>query len=512
MQLNPLLFTDSYKLSHIFMYPDGLEYVQSNYTNRKSRIDGINHVVHFGLQAWLTDLTQNFEEFFRTPKSRVLRKYKQATETFVTPGFTIDHIAALWDLQYVPLRFSAPPEGTLMPIRVPSVIIESTHPEFAWLVNYIESDLSAGIWHPSTVATIAWSLRRLFDKAAEETSSTPEATDFQLHDFSYRGQVNREAAMSSGAAHLLSSMGSDGVPAVQWADWYYPGDNGLIGASVPATEHSVMCAGGRDGEFKTFERLLDLYPSGILSIVSDTWSLKTVITEFLPRLKDKIMARDGKLVIRPDSGNPADIVAGLNTDRDYMFEKALFENAPNATAFKQADEFYEKGAIEALWDIFGGTVNDKGFKELDSHIGLIYGDGMTHERITDINARLKRKEFASTNWVAGVGSYTYQMVTRDTFGSAVKATYVEVNGEGRNIQKDPETDDGTKKSATGKLAVLHTAQGVPYLVEQATDDQIAKSLLQPVWENGKFITLQSFANVRETLKRSTGILERAGVL
>jgi nicotinic acid phosphoribosyltransferase len=492
LRINPLLFTDSYKLSHRIMYPEGTEFVQSNYTNRKSRVDGINHVVNFGLQAWLKDLQEAYEGFFAADKEAVVKEYKDATSTFVSPGFDLSMVEDLHDLGYLPLRFSQVPEGTLVPISVPSVIIESTHKDFAWLVNYVESDLSAGIWHPSSVATIAWSLRRIFEKAARATGGAIEAVDFQLHDFSYRGQVNREAAMSSGAAHLTSFYGSDAVPAVQWVNYYYPGeDNGLIAASVPATEHSVMCAFGRADEIGAFKHQLDLFPTGILSIVSDTYSLRQVIEDFLPVLKEQIMGRDGKLVIRPDSGDPADIICG--TDREL-----------------HAKGFYEKGAIEALWDLFGGHINSKGYKVLDSHIGLIYGDGMFAARIEDINARLKSKGFASIDWVAGIGSWAYQMITRDTFGSAVKATYVEVNGEGRDIFKDPETDDGTKKSATGKLAVGTMADGTLYRIEKANAEQIARSVIQPVWQDGKFLKEYSFSEVRANVKRTTGILERNG--
>lgn len=496
--LNPLLATDSYKLSHVFMYPDGLEHVESNYTNRKSRVEGINHVVQFGLQAWLVELTESFERFFAADKATVVQEYKDAVATFVSPGFTLNHIEDLHDLGYLPVQFSAAPEGSLVPIGVPSILIKSTHKDFAWLVNYLESDLSAGIWHTSTSATLSWNIRRVFDKAAEATGGPAEAVDWQAHDFSYRGQVNREAAMSSGAAHLLSFTGSDAVPAVQWINHYYPGDNGLIAASVPATEHSVMCAGGEDDELETFRRLLKLYPSGILSVVSDTWDFFKVLTEYLPALKDEILARDGKLVIRPDSGDPADIICGT--------EKPLV-GGKSTTVYTSPEG---KGAIELLWETFGGTVNEKGFKELDSHIGLIYGDGMFEARIRDINARLKDKKFASTNWVSGLGSWFFQGTTRDSFGSAVKATFVIINGEPHNIQKNPKTDDGTKKSATGRLAVAHKADGTLYQIQGATDDQIKNSVLRPVWENGKFLVTSSFAEARAQLKRTTGILERNG--
>ncbi len=482
------------------MYPEGFTYGESNYTNRKSRIDGVNHAVNFGLQAWLTERQEAWERFFAAPKADVIKEYMDNISTFVSPGFSLQEVEDLHDLGYLPLQFSQVPEGTLVPIGVPSVLIKSTHEQFAWLVNYVESDLSAGIWHPSTVATIAWDLRRIFEKAARETGGAIEAVDFQVHDFSYRGQVNREAAASSGAAHLTSFYGSDGVPSVAWVNYYYPGDNGLIAASVPATEHSVMCAGGEQDELETFRRLLKQYPSGILSVVSDTWDFFKVLTEYLPLLKDEIMARDGKLVIRPDSGDPADIICGTGVPTNAHTENEDW-NTPET-----------KGAIELLWDTFGGTENEAGFRELDSHIGLIYGDGMFPARIKDINSRLKEKGFASIVWVAGIGSYAYQMVTRDTLGSAVKMTYAVVNGVGRNIQKNPKTDDGTKKSATGRLAVLHQANGNLYQIQKATDEQIENSVIQPVWENGKFLKKQSFAEIRANIKRTTGILERNGAI
>lgn len=508
--INPLLRTDSYKLSHKDQYVDGLEHVESNYTNRKSRIEGIDHVIQFGLQAWLTDLQEAYEMFFASDKETVMEEYRQNTATFVAPGFSIKELEDLHDLGYLPIQFSAVPEGTLVPIGVPSILIKSTHKDFAWLVNYLESDLSAGIWHPSTAATLSWNIRRVFDKAAKATGAPLEAVQWQGHDFSYRGQVNREAAMASGAAHLLSFTGSDVVPVVPWVNYYYPGDNGLIAASVPATEHSVMCAGGKEDEIETFRRLLKLYPEGILSIVSDTWDFWKVVTEYLPLLKDEIMARNGKLVIRPDSGDPADIICGTS---GYTLTNSVDGDATEHFShilYPEGTDPEGKGAIELLWEIFGGTVNEAGFRELDSHIGLIYGDGMYKERIEDINYRLKSKGFASTVWVAGLGSWFFQMNTRDTFSSAVKATYVEVDGEGREIFKDPATDDGTKKSAKGRLAVGNKADGTLYRIEGATDEEIKRSVLQPVWENGKFLKKYAYVDVRANVKRTTEILERNG--
>jgi nicotinamide phosphoribosyltransferase len=481
----PLLQTDAYKIDHRRQYPEGTEYVYSNYTNRGSRIPGVDEVVHFGLQAFLQDFCIDaFENFFEADEDKVANLYKNAIESIIGPNQVgEDHIRALHKKGYLPLRFCAVPEGTLVPIRVPSFTVENTDPEFFWLTNFIETVVSAYYWHPSTVATIAHQYRVVLEAAAIATGTPLEVVDFQLHDFSYRGQVGSEAAALSGLGHLLSFKGSDTLLAFDYARRFYNGKkNGMILGSVPATEHSVMCAGGMDDEFGTYDRLLDLYPSGIVSIVSDTWDLWKVINEILPQLKDKIMKRDGKVVIRPDSGDPADILCGT-----------LGPYSP----FGETSE--EKGLINLLWEHFGGTYNELGFKDLDVHIGAIYGDSITIERARSITERLADNGFASGNVVLGVGSYSYQYVTRDTFGSAMKATWVQVNGEGRAIQKSPVTDSGLKKSATGRLAVHADENGKLVLHENVSKEEEELSLLQPVWENGKFLKYQSLENVRAIL-------------
>lgn len=249
-------------------------------------------------------------------------------------------------------------------------------------------------------------------------------------------------------------------------------------------------------ERDTYERLLDLYPTGIVSVVSDTYDLWNVINSILPELKDKILARDGKLVIRPDSGDPADILCGLNTNANYLWD------GHNMSMGKPE----EKGVVELLWDLFGGTVNEKGYKELDPHIGAIYGDSITFERADDICQRLADKGFASSNVVFGVGSYTYQYVTRDTFGFAMKATYVEINGEGREIFKDPITDSGTKKSAKGRLAVLKDANTGDFILKDQLSAEELESLedlnwLRTVYLDGKFINPLSWQDVKANAGR-----------
>ena len=483
MSINPITLVDVYKFGHRRQYPDGTTRVYSNFTPRSSRVLGQNEVVFFGLQYFLQRylIDDVREDFFGLEKEYVLDKYQQRTESVLGKNNVgTDHIEALHDLGYFPLEFRALPEGTLCPLRVPMLTVENTHDDFFWLPNYIETLMSATLWMPCTSATTAYRLRTLLNQACEKTGGDPNFVQWQGHDFSMRGMAGLEAACLSGAGHLLSFSGTDTVPAIDFIETYYRNaEPGLIGASVPATEHSVMSAGGEDDEIGTFERLLALYPQGIVSIVSDTWDLWAVLTKILPALKDRIKARYGKVVIRPDSGNPADILCG--DPKAKPFDPARF------------------GVIQLLWEVFGGTTNSNGFKVLDPHIGAIYGDSIAYERAQEITQRLAANGFASTNIVFGVGSFSYQYATRDTYGFAMKATWARVNGEGRDLFKNPKTDDGVKKSARGRLSVVKDWNGKLAVNEQVTPTQEAMSLLQPVWRDGAFIRRQSFNEVRKTL-------------
>lgn len=345
--------------------------------------------------------------------------------------------------------------------------------------------MSAILWKPCTSATTAFHYRKRFTHYAEETVGGT-ALDFvywQGHDFSFRGMSGIEDACISAAGHLLSFYGTDTVPAIDFLEQYYSANSDLemVGGSVPATEHSVMCMGTEENEISTFERLItELYPKGIVSIVSDTWDFWQVITDFMPRLKSQILARDGKVVIRPDSGDPVKIIVG---DK---------EATPGSPEYK--------GAIECLWEVFGGNITQKGYKLLDPHIGLIYGDSINLGRQEAILNGLKEKGFASFNVVLGIGSFTYEYVTRDTYGFAMKATYGEVNGEGRNIFKSPKTDNGTKRSAKGLLAV-HQINDTLLLQDECTKETANTGLLKTVFENGRLIKDQSLSQIRERVNK-----------
>ena len=463
--LNAALLCDFYKTSHKDQYPDNTEFVFSTWTARSGKhAPNVKEVVAFGFQGFVKEYLIEFfnDNFFSRPKASVVLEYDRIIRNCLfVPNPDTKHIEDLHDLGYLPIKINALDEGTLVPFRVPMLTIENTDERFGWLTNYIETLSSTTLWKPATSASITRVYREILNEYAIETTGSIAGVEFQLHDFSMRGMSGLEDAARTGAGHLLSSVGTDTIPAIQYLEYYYNAnsDNELVGCSVPATEHSVMSAGQKDGEFETYRRLVeDIYKTGIISIVSDTWNLWDVITNTLPKLKDIIMARDGgpdsidKVVIRPDSGDPADIICGDPT-------------APIGSPER-------KGVIELLWDIFGGTTTDQGYKLLDSHIGAIYGDAITIERCRDISQRLKNKGFASTNIVYGVGSYTYQYQTRDTLGFAMKATSVTVNGVQRAIFKDPATDDGTKKSAKGRVMVLDNylaGTGLYYLDETNFD-------------------------------------------
>lgn len=493
MRIRPQNATDFYKTGHIVQYPDGTKLVYSNFTCRGDKyanvLPGFDHkVVVIGLQGickWLLrDLWD--EQFFKQPKDKVVAHYKRRMDTSLGPdAVNCDHIAALHDLGYLPVLIKALPEGSRADVRVPMWTIRNTIPEFYWVTNYLETQLSAEQWKPITSATTAYEYRRLLDRYAEETGAPPEFVLWQGHDFSARGMSGIYDGAQSGAGHLLSFFGTDTIAAIDYLEDYYGGESTFIGGSVPATEHSVMCLGGERGEVATIQRLLTaVYPKGIVSIVSDTWDFWHVITEVAAQLKPQIMARGpagpapGKTVFRPDSGDPVKIVCGD-------------PEAPNGSP-----QF--KGAVECLWDIFGGTTTAKGYRTLDSHVGLIYGDSINLDRANRILAGLKAKGFSSANIVFGIGSFTYQSVTRDSYGTAIKATFGKVGNEERAIYKNPKTDDGLKKSANGLLRV--EKEGDKFvLYDKQTWEQEAMGALEPVFLDGKVLRDESLATIRARL-------------
>lgn len=476
------------------MYPEGTEVVYSTWTPRTSRVKGVDYVINFGTQAFVKEFLMGIfrENFFNRPKAEVIEEYKFViSESLGDANPYTKHLEELWDLGYMPLSIKALPEGTKVPMRVPTMTVCNTDKRFFWLTNNIETLISCESWQAATSCTLAVEYKKMMDAAAAETA--PEMawfTALQGHDFSMRGMSSLRSAILSGMGHLAAGFkGTDTIPAIPAVRHYYGADitKGQVGTSVPATEHSIQCAYGDDMEY--LRRMLSVvHPDGVVSIVSDGYDFWDVMGRILPALKPEIMARKGspivdKVVIRPDSGDPVLIVCG----------------DPDATP----GSLEYKGAVEVLWDIFGGTESSTGYKLLDSHIGLIYGDAITLTRAKEIFERLKSKGFASTNVVLGIGSYTYQYNTRDTFGFAMKSTLCVINGVEKQIFKNPKTDDGTKKSQKGRVVVLKQGNSYTFADGFGLNDVVPGDQLVEIFRDGKLLVDQNFADIRARVAAHT---------
>ena len=564
--INPLLETDFYKTIHHLAYVPGLDFLVSYWTPRMTRIEGINKVVMFGLQGLIKEhLIDAFEKhFFGRPWDELEAEYKRViAHTMTEQASDTTEMKKLYDIGYLPIQIKAVAEGTRVNIKTPMFEISNTVKGFGWLVNYLETYISVNIWHPMTAATIAYKYREIVEKFFELTveNGIPSSA---CGDFSMRGMTSKDTAYKSSAGHLLSFTGTATIASIMWLEDFYNCDctKEVVGRGVPSTEHSVMSSYGREGEFECYRHLIeDVFKTGPLSMVSDTYDYWNVITNYLPRLKKSIMNRDGKIIIRGDSGDPVDIICGELKGSDYMVVEGLTEDGIKDYFRKKAEDEYEyngayetwyrvrigdylykvtcdhewttdedgdgyytetvenvefekteitpamKGTVELLWEIFGGTINSKGYKVLDPHIGAIYGDSITPERATAIYTRLAEKGFAVNNCTLGVGSYTYQYNTRDTFGFALKATNSIVDDVERQIYKDPITDkikgNNFKKSQYGMVYVYRDADDILYKDHLTFEDldkpEYADNLLRPVFKDGKLLVDEDLKTVRDRL-------------
>ncbi|RJG47488.1 nicotinate phosphoribosyltransferase [Motilimonas pumila] len=513
---------DVYKEFHGRAYHPEVTEVYANFTSRSGKLSNVaenDKVAFVGLQYFVMSyLIEEWQDFFQQDKALACAQHKRIMSAMLGYSVDVSYLERLHDLGYLPLKIKALPEGTLVPYQVPPMTIVNTQPGFQWLTNMIETVLSCENWPIQTSTTTAVAYLKVFKEFAIKTGLDLSFVPFQGHDFSFRGMFGKAAAAMSGFGHLASGLvGTDTIPAVLFAEKYYGAnvDQELVGCSVDATEHSVTCSWILEGEIEFFRYLMQQQaPTGILSVVSDTWDFWTLVTEYLPQLKQEILARDGSLVIRPDSGDPVKILTGytllaqpLSSAEVSLGQANAQAQAQGAEAFSYDDVFYQvseqtptelmpcevKGLIECLWDTFGGTVTDKGYKLLDEHIGAIYGDAITLERQRQILQRLMDKGFAS-KVVLGIGSFSYQYVTRDTHGSAVKATSVVKSGERMAIFKDPKTDS-KKKSAKGLLQVIEQ-NGELVVRDNVTEAEEKQGLLETVFEDGKLVKTTTLAEIR----------------
>lgn len=480
---------DVYKESHIAQLGKNVEELLETWTPRGTRIEGVNSIILFNLQAFTMEyLIEDFNKtFFNVPLDDIIAEYKMFMNgVLFDDDPDLEAIISLHNLGYLPIEIKAVKEGTRVPMRCPAFTFRSTIAKFAWLAGSLETLTSTENWSPITVATIAAEMNRVTREFALKTTGSYDGTEYMNHDFSMRGMSGVCHAASAGAGHCLSGKGTDTIPAVHRLWKYYDGKiaYGGIGCSVPATEHMVMCVGmdKNRSEKAILKRLLtETYPNGILSAVLDADDFWHNIMVVLPELKKEIMARDGKFVCRPDSGNPADIICG--TDR------SVTGVTPE-----------EKGLVQVLYEEWGGTMSDTGYKLLDSHIGAIYGDSITMAVQRDIYERLAAKGFSSMNVVLGIGSFQYNMNTRDTFNQAFKAVNSVVDGVDVPLFKDPKTDTaGIKKSQRGRVVVFRNDAGeidyIDGLTKEEVDNMEDINLLETVFFNGKLMRFQTHEEI-----------------
>ena len=557
-----LLLTDFYKTCHRAFYNPDTKQLVSYWTPRKSRVDGISTVVCFGLQALIKKyLIDYFDDtFFSRPWEEVCAEYVDYIGTTLRKDVALDEVGAfkaIHNLGYLPIEINAVPEGSLVPIGCPMIEFRATEEWAFWLVNYLETLMSCNLWMPMTAATIAYHNRKLIDEWFDKTVDDDIPRHSAAGDFSMRGMTGIDAAVMADAGHLLSFSSTATIPTAWWLKNFYDATLNVC-KGTPSTEHSVVESYGKDSELDMYQHIaFDVMPNGVLSMVSDTWDIWNVITHELPQIKDRILSRNGKIVIRPDSGNPVDIICGTfrfcdaltmpvgstnddirkqvtewaidewngesneytvairigNTIRtvtayhEWCFDEGAYVSAIDEIDIGEPRNLTpsELGVVELLWNLFGGTVNSKGYKVLDSHIGVIYGDAITHDRAEAIYRRLAEKDFASNNVVLGFGSYTYQYVTRDTFGFALKVTHGIVGDEERMMWKDPVTDRGShsagKKSQKGMCVVAKGEDGAISYTDGHTiaESDSADNLLQPVFKNGELLQNEDFMTIRARL-------------
>ncbi|MCL2863880.1 MAG: nicotinate phosphoribosyltransferase [Methanimicrococcus sp.] len=486
--INPLLLLDYYKTTHNEQYPKGITKIVSYYTPRMSRISDEDKLVMFGLQAFIKEyLIRSFNEnFFGRPKEEVLAEYKRVIDHTLGAGIVnYEKIEKLHDLGYLPIEIKAIDEGERVPVKVPMFEITNTHKDFAWLVNTLETAMSCSLWHTQVSANVGFRYRQIVNKYFDISVDDTVPRSRALGDFSMRGQESCESAIKSSAGFCLSFVNTATVPAILFLEDYYNCDctKEQVAFGAISTEHSVMNSNyAVDGdEISMVKRLLnDIYPANGFSMVSDSYDYWNMVDNVIPACKEDIVKHGGYIGIRGDSGNPVEITTQT---------------------------------VKKLWETFGGSVNAKGYKVLDPHIKVIYGDSITPQRAESIYQILVETGFACNNVLLGAGSFSMQCLeqdgalkpyTRDTFGIAVKATYCEVEGKPIQIFKDPKTDLGNfKKSQRGMCIVFRDKNGnLDYKdgYDTGTIDSFeGENLLKPVFCNGRMIKEQTLQEIRHLL-------------
>ncbi len=453
---NVLLDTDSYKYSHPKQFPDGTEKVFAYIEPRRANGE-IDEVLFFGLQAELVKLAgqvitqEMLDEAAPFIAAHGLELYVEMFQYIID-----EHDGRL------PVQIDALPEGTIAPVSVPQLRIVNTDPKCWALPGFLETRLLRAVWYPSTVATLSNRVVRAIRERLIKTDGSDAGLAFKLHDFGARGATSLESAALGGAAHLVNSMGTDTVAGLALVRNVYGIE--MAGFSIPATEHSTVTSFGPDGELAFMERFLRDNPSGIIACVSDSYNLMRAVREYWGgALREAVLARDGVLVVRPDSGDPLQIVPDV---------------------------------IEALMEKFGHVMTEAGYRLLPDQVRVIQGDGVNPVSIVQIMDKMIERGLAIGNIAFGMGGGLLQKLDRDTFSYSMKTSAIRVGGQWRDVFKEPVTAKGTKTSKKGRMGVMKTDSGA-FVVRPLANIPKGKDALVPVFRDGEILNRQSFADIRK---------------
>lgn len=490
LDMNPMLLCDTYKTVHNMMYPEKLQHLVSYWVPRKSyfEMEENQKMVWFGLQAFIKEyLVEYFQKnFFDKSEEEIIKSYERVMDVQLDGFYNTDPIVALHRLGYLPIQINALPEGSKVNMGIPCIELTNTHKDFAWLVQWVECLLQVELWKICNDATIGNMYYRLAKYWYEKNTDNNLDPRDAFSNFDMRGDDSLEVSARTAAAWLLSSNKTSTIPALPYIDKYYNAHTEYFhtGRGAISTEHSVIsCNAGIGINEETLLKkfLTDTFKDKSFSFLGDTYDYWNVVNKIVPSCKKEILEHNGKLLIRPDSGDMIEITIGT---------------------------------IQKFWDVFGGTINSKGYKVLDPHIGLIYGDGCTLSQLSKIWKKLDEMGFAANNVVFGIGAFCFKTVfegdrmivnTRDMYGCAMKATYAIVNGVSVQIYKDPKTDTNhLKKSHKGLVFVEKTKNGF-----KATDGFDYKSIIEyghnhesafvPYFKDGKILHHERFNTIRERL-------------
>jgi len=465
--------SDSYKGTHWPQYPKGTTEV---YSYLESRGGKFNNTLFYGLQIIIKKHLMG-----QVVTEQKIQAAKKLWDVHIGPG-SFNEVGWRHILEkhngHLPIKIKAVPEGTVVPTSNVLVTVVNTDPEVPWLTNYIET-LLLQIWYPITVGTLSREIKKVLVEYLKKTTSLDaeglkNQVSFMLHDFGYRGTSSVESAGIGGSAHIINFLGTDTIAAIETAQEYYNTDN-ILAFSIPASEHSTITSWGEANEVKAMQNMLDSYPTGLVACVSDSFDIIRACKDYWGgELKDKILQRNGRLVVRPDSGDPMQTL---------------------------------KQVFHILWDKFGGEINEKGFKVLHPNIRVIQGDGVNFESISEICDMMIEEGFSIENIAFGMGGALLQKVDRDTQKFAFKCSHIVINGESVDVRKNPieinengERVQSFKKSKAGYLKLMSKDEQNSVFEQMFTQEHSQDEtgdLMVTVFENGVLLKEWTFEEIRE---------------